>query len=113
MKNVSFTDDRYNARPADTLSKPPAVPFTEQMITTSVMGKILMRRREPNEGATVSAGSKTTTTDEYGIFRLRAVTVPKQSALVMREKTGYLKEHGRSVRKRVETLKKCLGHMEP
>jgi len=115
QKNVSFTDNGTTPDTMDTLGKPPAVPVIEQMITTSVMGKILDEKEEPMKDATVSAAGKITTTDEYGIFRLKDVTVPQFSAFISIEKTGYLRgsrtisaESGGNAFIRVKMVKKIL-----
>lgn len=90
QKNVSSVDDGITPDPVDTL-KPTPIPITEDMITTSVMGKIVDENNQPMKDATVRAGGKTTATDEYGIFRIKDINVSRQSTFITVEKSGYFK----------------------
>jgi hypothetical protein len=62
------------------------------LVNTSVAGRVIDESGEPVLDALVQMGSKTTLTDENGVFRIKDVKVPDNRAFVKVEKDGYF--HG-------------------
>ena len=57
----------------------------------TVTGKVIDNNNNPVAGATVKAGSNTTTTDDRGLFRFNNIQLDKYSAVVTVEKSGFFK----------------------
>ena len=57
----------------------------------TVTGKVVDNNNNPVAGATVKAGSNTTTTDNRGLFRFNNIQLDKYSAVVIVEKSGFFK----------------------
>jgi len=57
----------------------------------NVTGKVIDNNNNAVAGATVKAGSNTTTTDSRGLFRLNNIQLDKYSAVITVEKTGFFK----------------------
>jgi hypothetical protein len=62
-----------------------------QTIVTSIQGRVLNEQQQPLQGATVTAGGKTITTDADGSFLLENISVLDDAAMVSVEKSGYFK----------------------
>ncbi len=58
-------------------------------ITTTVQGNIYDETGMPASGVNIAAGTKTTTTNSSGYFRITDASLDKTSALVTAEKNGY------------------------
>lgn len=59
----------------------------------NVTGKVIDNNNNAVAGATVKAGSNTTTTDNRGLFRFNNIQLDKYSAVVTVEKTGFFKAY--------------------
>ena len=57
----------------------------------NVTGKVVDSNNNPVAGATVKAGSNTTTTDSRGLFRFNNIQLDKYSTVVTVEKSGFFK----------------------
>ena len=57
----------------------------------NVTGKVIDNNNNAVAGATVKAGSNTTTTDNRGLFRFNNIQLDKYSAVITVEKTGFFK----------------------
>jgi len=57
----------------------------------NVTGKVIDNNNIAVAGATVKAGSNTTTTDSRGLFRFNNIQLDKYSAVITVEKTGFFK----------------------
>ena len=57
----------------------------------TVTGKVVDNNNNAVAGATVKAGSNTTTTDNRGLFRFNNIQLDKYSAVVTVEKSGFFK----------------------
>jgi len=57
----------------------------------TVTGKVIDNNNNAVAGATVKAGSNTTTTDSRGLFRFNNIQLDKYSAVITVEKTGFFK----------------------
>src|SRR6478752_2777616 len=57
----------------------------------NVTGKIIDNNNNAVAGATVKAGSNTTTTDNRGLFRFNNIQLDKYAAVITVEKTGFFK----------------------
>ena len=57
----------------------------------SVTGKVIDNNNNAVAGATVKAGSNTTTTDNRGLFRFNNIQLDKYTAVITVEKTGFFK----------------------
>ena len=57
----------------------------------TVTGKVIDNNNNAVTGATVKAGSNTTTTDNRGLFRFNNIQLDKYSAVVTVEKSGFFK----------------------
>ncbi|MBK6936778.1 MAG: carboxypeptidase regulatory-like domain-containing protein [Chitinophagaceae bacterium] len=66
----------------------PAVNDNE-MVTGGVNGIVVDENNRPVADATVRSGSNTTTTDRYGVFRFRNISLSKANGTVKVEKAGY------------------------
>jgi len=62
---------------------------TGSTISTNVVGRIVNDQNQPVSGATIKAGSSTTTTDINGEFRINNASLTENTALVTVEKAGY------------------------
>ncbi len=60
-------------------------------VTSSVSGFVTDENNDPAKDAIVTIGAATITTDKYGYFEARNVTVVKEAAVVTVNKTGYFK----------------------
>jgi hypothetical protein len=69
---------------------PPAPPaVVDNKIVANVQGRVLDENGSPMYGATVTAGTKTTTTGEFGIFTLNDVILSELSSFIKADKPGY------------------------
>jgi hypothetical protein len=57
----------------------------------TVTGKVIDNNNNAVAGATVKAGSNTTTTDSRGLFRFNNIQLDKYSAVIIVEKSGFFK----------------------
>ena len=57
----------------------------------TITGKVIDNNNNAVTGATVKAGSNTTTTDDRGLFRFNNIQLDKYSAVVTVEKSGFFK----------------------
>src|SRR5678816_4663651 len=57
----------------------------------NVTGKVIDNNNNAVAGATVKAGSNTTTTDSRGLFRFNNIQLDKYSAVITVEKAGFFK----------------------
>ncbi|MBW8686171.1 carboxypeptidase-like regulatory domain-containing protein [Chitinophaga rhizophila] len=64
--------------------EPPA-----KTVTTSVQGRVLNEQRQPVQGATVSGGGVTVTTDVNGYFLLEKIAVLDDATLISARRNGY------------------------
>ncbi len=62
---------------------------TGSTISTNVAGRIVNDQSQPVSGATIKAGTSTTTTDINGEFRINSASLTENTALVTVEKAGY------------------------
>ena len=83
----NFADEQYI--PINNSVKPDLV----AKINATVTGFVNDESNKPVAGAQVTAGSKTTTTDEYGYFKISNVSVGKTAGFIKIEKTGYFKAY--------------------
>ena len=60
-------------------------------ITATLQGNILDENNQPAAGVSITVGTKTTTTNATGYFRIVSASLDKKSALVVAEKAGYFK----------------------
>ena len=67
----------------------PVIPVFTEKVTTSVAGFILNEESKPLAGATVTAGTATATTDEFGYFTINDASLTKNIGLVKVSKAGY------------------------
>lgn len=58
-------------------------------VMASVRGVVVNEMNLPVEGATVSSGSYTTTTDRYGVFRFNNINISKNNGFIKVKKSGY------------------------
>ncbi len=70
---------------------PETEPPPAQIVTTSIQGRVLNEQRQPVQGATVSGGGVTATTDANGYFLLENIDGPDDATVVSVDKTGYFK----------------------
>src|SRR4030095_7736326 len=57
----------------------------------NVTGKVIDNNNNAVAGATVKAGSNTTTTDSRGLFRFNNIQLDKYSAVITVDKAGFFK----------------------
>ena len=73
----------------------PEVPVINKVdpepITANLQGNILDENGQPAAGVNITVGSKTTTTNSTGYFRILNAGLDKKTALVIAEKSGYFK----------------------
>lgn len=62
-------------------------------ITATLQGKIVDENGQPAASVAIKVGSKTTTTDALGFFRITNASLDKKSSVVTAEKTGYFKAY--------------------
>jgi hypothetical protein len=60
-----------------------------QMVTGGVRGIVINENNQPVEGAVVTSGTNTTTTDRYGSFRFSNINLSKANGYVKVTKPGY------------------------
>lgn len=65
--------------------------MSSNTITATVVGRIVDENNQPINGATIKAGTTSTTTDLNGNFRINAANLNESAAVVTAEKTGYFK----------------------
>ena len=85
-KDIDAETNNPPVVPGDKYPIPAATP-----VTGSVSGLIVNENNQAVDGATVSIGSNTTTTDARGNFSLNSVTLDKYITTVSVTKTGYFK----------------------
>src|SRR5689334_10487568 len=71
-----------NTPPEPDPDTPPAPGQTIEYVTNTITGRVLNFADEPLPGATVKAGTMTTTTNSNGYFRLNNVRVDRNAAFV-------------------------------
>ncbi|MGB3005983.1 MAG: carboxypeptidase-like regulatory domain-containing protein [Chitinophagaceae bacterium] len=59
------------------------------MVTGGITGIVVDENNQPVPNATVKSGTNTTTTDRYGSFRFRNISLSKANGAVKVEKTGF------------------------
>jgi hypothetical protein len=59
------------------------------MVSASVRGIVVDENNRPVQGAAVTSGTNTTTTDRYGVFRFNNINLSKANGYVKVTKTGY------------------------
>jgi hypothetical protein len=59
------------------------------MVTGGVTGIVVDENNQPVAGATVTSGTNSTTTDRYGSFRFRNISLSKENGAVKVVKAGY------------------------
>jgi hypothetical protein len=64
-----------------------------ETVNAGVAGTVLNEKGLPVEGAQVTAGNSSTTTDRLGFFRLENVTLSKNNGCVKVAKSGYFKAY--------------------
>jgi hypothetical protein len=74
--------------PAPEAEKPPA-----QLVSTSIQGRVLNGQKQPVQGATVTGGGATASTDVNGYFLLEKVNGLDDATAVSVEKSGYFKAY--------------------
>lgn len=85
-----------------------------EMVTGGIAGIVVDESNQPVIGATVSSGTSTTTTDRYGAFHFRNISLSKANGAVKVIKTGYFNAYrtfvsveGRTNNVRLKLLKKA------
>lgn len=85
-------------------------------VSSAVSGFVTNEQDEPVYGATVKAGTSTTTTDKYGYFEFNNAMVVKEAAVVTVEYIGYFKgiktyavTEGKPVFFRIKLLPKTIA----
>jgi hypothetical protein len=73
-----------------TPTTPPAI--DQATVTASVRGMVVDDKNVPVQGATVTSGTQTTTTDRFGQFHFKNITLSKNNGYVKVSKAGYF--HG-------------------
>ena len=68
-------------------------PVNPVPVMGTVTGKVVDNNNNAVAGATVKAGSNTTTTDSRGLFRFNNIQLDKYSSLVTVEKSGFFKAY--------------------
>ncbi|OSZ80565.1 hypothetical protein CAP36_04755 [Chitinophagaceae bacterium IBVUCB2] len=64
-------------------------PIDMEMVTGGVSGNVVDENNQPVVGATVTSGSASTTTDRYGSFKFRNISLSKNNGTVKVVKAGY------------------------
>ncbi len=59
------------------------------MVMAGVRGTVIDEKGQPVQGATVTSGANTTTTDKYGVFRFTNINLSKANGYVKVVKAGY------------------------
>jgi hypothetical protein len=67
----------------------PIIPDFTEKVTTDISGFIVDENNEPAFNIEVTAGNKTTTTDEFGYFHITGASVPEIAGLIKANKVGY------------------------
>ena len=68
----------------------PITPVNDnEMVTGGVTGNVVDENNQPVFGATVASGTNSTTTDSYGSFRFRNISLSKANGTVKVTKAGY------------------------
>lgn len=62
-------------------------------LTAVLQGNIIDENNQPAMGVTITVGSKTTTTDATGYFRIKEAPLDENASLVTAEKPGYFKAY--------------------
>lgn len=62
-------------------------------VTAGIRGIIIDENNQPVQGATVSSGTNTVTTDRYGIFQFTNINLSKENGHIKTEKAGYFTAH--------------------
>ena len=84
----------YSCTKDDVAQPESAIPANEYFgngITINVIGRVLDENGQPIAGASVKSGSKSTTTDNMGVFALNAISAFEKLGTVTVEKSGYFK----------------------
>jgi protocatechuate 3,4-dioxygenase beta subunit len=85
---VVFAACSKTASTNSTNSNPNHIP-PDQTVTASLQGRVVDENGIPVQGAVVSSGTATTSTDINGIFAFRNITVSSRFAYVQAGKSGY------------------------
>ena len=75
--------------PAPTPTPPGPVVNDAIMVTGGVNGIVVDENNQPVAGVTVTSGTASTTTDRYGAFKFRNISLSKANATVKVIKNGY------------------------
>jgi hypothetical protein len=67
----------------------PIIPDFTEKVSADISGFIVDENNKPAFNIEVSAGNKTTTTDEFGFFQINGAFVPEIAGLVKASKAGY------------------------
>src|SRR3954471_24082219 len=67
---------------------------TSETVTTTISGRIYDEAGNPLSGATVTAGSQSSSTNQWGIYLIENVDVTKGRALITVSKSGYWNQVG-------------------
>ncbi len=59
------------------------------MVVAGVRGTVIDENNQPVEGATVTSGTTTTTTDRYGVFRFKNISLSRNNGYVRVSQPGY------------------------
>lgn len=96
------------------------MPDFETKVVSSVSGFVTDENDAPVTGASVSAGTGSGTTDEYGFFEIKNTQVVKSAAVVTVNKPGYFKgiktymaESGKSAFFRIKMIPKSIAGNVP
>jgi hypothetical protein len=64
---------------------------TGEKVNASVRGTVIDDNNQPVAGATVTSGTSTTTTNNYGVFEFKNISLLKSNGSVKVEKAGFFK----------------------
>jgi len=63
------------------------------MVIAGVRGVVVDENNQPVQGATVTSGLNSTTTDRYGVFRFRNISLSRNNGYLQVKKPGYFTGH--------------------
>ncbi len=64
-----------------------------EMVKSGVQGVVIDQNNQPMQGAVVTSGTFSTTTDRYGVFRFSNIDISKNNAHIQVKQTGYFTGH--------------------
>ena len=91
--SISFLSCQKEAGSGSPGGGNPATPVNPAPVTGTLTGKVVDNSNNAVAGATVKAGSNTTTTDARGLFRFSNIQLDKYASLVTVEKSGFFKAY--------------------